>query len=146
MCPHRYYPLEYHTTALPFVNYLPDWLALRVARRFAGKTRRGIARDDKWEDLLRWGIRGATEGEILHILKGTGATPVPLRPREYADGVDLWYAASMERRPLRLKVVMRATFKLITKLTGSTFAPHVTMAVRKAPPRLARNVAIPSDA
>lgn len=134
MCPHRYYPFEYHTTALPLLNYLPDWLALRVARRFAGEKRRGISRDSEWEGLLRGGIRGATEGEIMRMLKRAGTeTPFALQPwvGGYSDGVDLWYSQSMERRPLAVKGAMRAAFKVVTKVTGSTFAPDVTMAIRK---------------
>jgi 2-polyprenyl-3-methyl-5-hydroxy-6-metoxy-1,4-benzoquinol methylase len=130
MCPYRWYPIEHHTTFLPGLNYLPDWLALRAARRFAGETRRGISRDANWEDLLRGGIRGATEGEIIDILRRAGRA-VPLKPQGYEDGVDLWYAKSMERRPMRLKIAMRFFFKLVTRVTRSTFAPDVTMAVRK---------------
>jgi len=30
--PYRWRPLEYHITSLPFVNYLPAFAAMRVAR------------------------------------------------------------------------------------------------------------------
>lgn len=134
MTPYRYYPLEGHTTMLPLLNYLPDSLALRAARWFAGETRRGIAPDTDWADLLRWGVRGATEGEILRLLAAAGdGQPVALKPRlwGYSDVVDLWYAESMLRRPLRVKALMRVVFKAITRVTGAPFAPDVTMAVRK---------------
>jgi SAM-dependent methyltransferase len=129
-CPHRWYPLEFHTTALPLLNYMPDWLALRVARRFAGLQRRGIARDARWDDLLRSGIRGGTDREIVRNLRA-GEEAEELQPIAYRDHVDLWYARSMARRPLPIKPVMRAAFTAITKLTGSTFVPSVTLAVRK---------------
>jgi len=132
--PHRWYPLEFHSTALPFMNYLPDWLALRYARRFAGYQRRRIGRDSEWEALLRGGVRGATEREILRMLEEARTSrPVALKPTlgGYADAVDLWYAQSVSRRPLRVKAAMRVVFKAITRVTGSTFAPDVTMAIRK---------------
>jgi hypothetical protein len=34
---------------------------------------------------------------------------------------------------MRIKPVMRVAFKAITRLTGSPFAPDVTIAVRKMP-------------
>ena len=52
--PHRYSPIESHTTHLPFLNYLPAGLALWVARKFA----RGVAPDESWRALLRRGVRG----------------------------------------------------------------------------------------
>ncbi len=42
--PHRFYPHEYHTTGLPLLNYLPDRMALRVARRFS----RRVDGDASW--------------------------------------------------------------------------------------------------
>ena len=42
--PHRYFPVEYHTTGLPLLNYLPDAVALRVARRLSPR----VARDEPW--------------------------------------------------------------------------------------------------
>lgn len=132
--PYRWDVREHHTTALPFTNYMPDWLALRYARRFAGWKRHRVARDADWETLLRGGIRGVTEGQIVRQLAATGdGTPVPLRPRlqGYSDAIDLWYAQSMIRRPMRIKPLMRIAYKTIQRLTGSPFAPDVTMAVRK---------------
>jgi SAM-dependent methyltransferase len=133
--PYRWDLREHHTTALPFTNYMPDWLALRYARRFAGWKRHRVARDAEWETLLRGGIRGATEGQIIRLLAATGnGTPLALHPRlwGYSDAIDLWYEQSMIRRPMRIKPVMRAVYKAIHRLTGSPFAPDVTMAVRKA--------------
>jgi len=74
--PHRYFPLEYHTTGLPFINYMPPRAALIAARRFS----RRIDADESWEGLLRNGVRGATKSEILRELKSAGSgTPVALR-------------------------------------------------------------------
>jgi hypothetical protein len=70
--PYRWDLREHHTTALPFTNCMPDWLALRYARRFAGWKRHRVARDAEWETLLRGGIRGTTEGQIVRLLAATG--------------------------------------------------------------------------
>jgi hypothetical protein len=66
--PHRYYPLEYHTTGLPFLNHLPSPLAFRAAKRFSKR----VAPNTSWVELLRDGVRGGTEREILNDLKTAG--------------------------------------------------------------------------
>jgi SAM-dependent methyltransferase len=45
----RWYRYEHHTTELWFVNYLPDWLALRCVRFFGGRKRRYLDREGEWE-------------------------------------------------------------------------------------------------
>ena len=129
--PHRWYPLEHHTTGLPFVNYLSDRLALRVARRFSKR----VSVDATWEQLLRDGIRGGTERQILRILRAAGeGEPVTLRPTRLGirDSVDIWYAYSTARNPRPLKRAMRAAFKGLSRLTGEGFAPDLNLALRKS--------------
>ena len=63
--PYRYYPREHHTTGLWGLNYLPDRLTLALARRYSRETPAEIAACD-WPQLLRRGIRGGTEAEVLH--------------------------------------------------------------------------------
>ena len=66
--PHRYAPIETHTTGgLPFVNYLPPALALQP-RRFSNRIEPGVT----WQQLLRRGMRGGTEGEFMRHLSRAG--------------------------------------------------------------------------
>jgi 2-polyprenyl-3-methyl-5-hydroxy-6-metoxy-1,4-benzoquinol methylase len=124
--PHRYWPLEWHTTGLPLINYLPDALALRAARRFS----RNVAPDATWERLLRDGIRGATVGEILGILRSCG-TPVLLEPRpEVGDQIDLWYG-KLSRRRAALKRAARAVLKGLKPLGSTHLIPQLALAIRK---------------
>jgi ubiquinone/menaquinone biosynthesis C-methylase UbiE len=128
--PFRFYPHEAHTTGLPGLNYLPDHLALRAARRFSAR----VDPDESWESLLRRGIRGGTEREVMRILRSAAkGTPVALKPERLGlrDTVDLWYEFSMEARPSRLKPVMKAAFKLASKVTGSAVAPAIDVAIAK---------------
>ena len=129
--PFRFYPQEAHTTGLPGLNYLPDRVALRVARRFSSR----VSADETWETLLRRGIRGGTEREVMRILSATrGGEPVSLKPHRLGlrDTVDLWYECSMQARPSRLKPVMRMAFKGAGKATGSPFAPAIDLAISQA--------------
>src|SRR5687767_12764349 len=63
--PHRYYPVETHSTGLPLINYFPDKLAFFLARKWS---RMRPMPDATSDELLRGGIRGATEFEILRII------------------------------------------------------------------------------
>jgi 2-polyprenyl-3-methyl-5-hydroxy-6-metoxy-1,4-benzoquinol methylase len=126
--PHRWFPLELHTTGLPLLNYVPPPLARRLALRYS---KRALPADASWQTLLRRGIRGSTQGELLRTLRRAGAgDPVPLRPKtgSYAD---VWYEASMQRRPMAARRAVRAAFAAVSRATRSPFTPSLTLAVRK---------------
>ena len=120
--PHRYSPVEIHTTGLPLINYLPDELACRTARRLS----RRLAGDEDWPTLLRAGIRGATIGEILRTLGGEAEL---LQPRE-GDHIDLWYR-KLSPRWRWLKIAIWATLKALKPLAGIHLVPELTLAIRK---------------
>jgi len=130
--PHRFYPIEDHTTGLPLINYLPDRAAMWAAKRLSKRNLRG----DRWETLLRKGIRGATEREILRSLGAQDTSnAVLLEPIGPGGGnrVDLWYSAlSTRHRPL--KKVIRELLRFIYKISGTLFVPHVSVVLRKRPP------------
>jgi ubiquinone/menaquinone biosynthesis C-methylase UbiE len=128
--PHRYYPIEGHTTDLPLLNYVSDRAALRLARRFS----RRLSGDETWEELLRAGIRGATGDEIMRALRSVGnGVPVRLRPRQpgMRDEIDVWYAYSTEHRTSTSKRVAYRAFKAVSRVTGDSFAPDIVLAIRK---------------
>lgn len=128
--PHRYFPLESHTTGLPGINYLPDRLAHAAARRWSPR----IRRDETWENLLRAGIRGATEQEILAILsRGDAVSPQLLEPSREGirDRIDLWYRALNPHRYRRTKQAIRVILKLIRMMTGLTLVPTLSLMIWK---------------
>jgi 2-polyprenyl-3-methyl-5-hydroxy-6-metoxy-1,4-benzoquinol methylase len=130
--PHRFFPFESHTTGIPLINYLPDRLAHWTARRLS---RRDLGRES-WEGLLRQGIRGATEREILRSLgKCAGESiPVLLPPvRAGWDRVDVWYAALSPRHRV-LKTVCRELLRVIERLAGTTLVTNLALAIRKGTP------------
>jgi 2-polyprenyl-3-methyl-5-hydroxy-6-metoxy-1,4-benzoquinol methylase len=127
--PERWYPHESHTTGLPFLNYLPDRLAWRVGRRLSPR----VASDASWEQMLRDGVRGGTEREVVRLCsRAGGGSPVSLTPTRLGchDHVDLWYAQSMIGRPARVKRVMRTAFKMAS-LVGTDFTPGLQLAIQK---------------
>ena len=130
--PHRFFPLESHTTGLALINHLPDAVAHAMTRRFSRRVDRGAS----WEELLRQGIRGGTAREVVGTLRGdTGYRPHMLRPtRGGARGeFDVWYAMASAhgRRSLRRSVAhaLRA-FKM---LTGYSLMPYITLQSVRCP-------------
>ena len=133
--PHRWTPVELHTTGgLPLLNYLPAPLALRAARRFSARVRR----DATWPELLRAGIRGATERQFLAILRRAGApggAPALRRPAGRAglrDEFDLWYVISSANELPGAKARLRDAFRALKRLTGVSFTPYLSFAIQKA--------------
>ena len=123
--PHRYWPVETHTTGgLPFINYLPDRVALAYARRFAKR----IAPTETWSSLLRRGIRGGTVGEIMGILGGCARAE--LLPPRVGDRIDLWHR-TLSRRHAVLKKAVRTALKLNRVVTGLEIVPTLALAIRK---------------
>jgi SAM-dependent methyltransferase len=128
--PHRYTPVETHTTGLPLINYLPDFIAHKVACRFSKR----IALDESWTTLLRRGIRGATEYEVLNTLRPTSdGHPVLLNPfREgIHDRIDLWFRMSVQARWPLIKRALYMVYKTIKLCTGLTLVPSLSLAVQK---------------
>lgn len=125
--PYRWSPVETHTTqGMPLINYLPDSLTLKAARRYCKR----IARDESWESLLRRGIRGGTVPEIIGILGGPARAEL-LRPLpEVGDRIDLWYR-SLSPRHAWLKRSLWMSLKLGKWGSGREITPTLSLAIRK---------------
>ncbi len=128
MTPHRWFPIERHTTNLPVVNYLPKELALPFARKFSNR----IDKSESWEILLRRGIRGATEFEILNILNKTlNNSARLLSPKMHQDRINLWFSGLTQERHLLAKKVVMHLIKLARYLTGQTLVPNLSLVIQK---------------
>lgn len=69
--PNRLWPMDGHTTGLPFIPYLP----VRLARRYAILFSERVGPHDSVEDLIARGIRGVTYWEIKRRLAGSTYVP-----------------------------------------------------------------------
>ena len=129
--PNRMCPIEGHTTGLPLLNYLPKSLTMKAAYKFSNR----IEQTDSWEILLRKGIRGATEREILHNLsRDKRYRPRLIEPNKqgFHDRIDLWYSALNPDRKKVLKRVMKRAMKLAWYGGGVTFMPNLTLVIEKS--------------
>lgn len=127
--PHRYFPHEGHTTGLPLINYLPDSLTGWAARTWSD---RDLENDD-WSTLLRKGIRGGTEAEMVRCLgpkESTKAEVLEPSRNGVQSRLDLWFSQlSPGRRGL--KKAARAVLRGVQAVTGSLVTPNVTLVIRK---------------
>jgi 2-polyprenyl-3-methyl-5-hydroxy-6-metoxy-1,4-benzoquinol methylase len=129
MTPHRYFPIEHHTTALPLINYLPDSAAYAAAKRFSKQT----DPSEPWEMLLRRGIRGSTEGQIESLLnKSSRATLLEPNADGIRDRIDLWYARLSKDRMVMAKKSLRLFLKTLKTMSGIVLVPNLSLVFRKA--------------
>jgi precorrin-6B methylase 2 len=128
--PHRYYPLEGHTSGLPLINFLPDRMAHAVATRFSQR----LSPDATWEELLRDGIRGGTARRVARDLVSEGGKARVLTPARLAvhDHTGLWLACSPRAQfsPAK-KAVALTMFRTLSRLTRQPFAPYLSLAFEK---------------
>lgn len=123
--PNSLFPFELHTTMLPLINYVPDKMALKMARRFSNR----IRPDETWEELLRKGIRGATEREILSHLKN--AEMLEPGKNGLRDRIDLYYRNTNSERLKTVKSAAKFFIKGLKTVSGITLVPDLSLAFRK---------------
>jgi 2-polyprenyl-3-methyl-5-hydroxy-6-metoxy-1,4-benzoquinol methylase len=126
--PHRWFPKEAHTTDLWGLNFQSDSSALLRTLRSANT---GF---QTWEELLRAGIRGSTEAEILDCL--TNGHPEQSREVQPSNGrrrVDVWYEGLNRQRHVWLKKAAREVLAVGEKLTGSLVTQNIVYCVEKRP-------------
>ena len=129
--PYRYFPYEHHSTGLWFINYLPDRLAHMLAQRYA-RIHPHINRSPNWEELLRAGIRGATEREIIRNFCLKGGKAVLLQPRlgKIRDRAAYWLAGTGPSFRA-LKPCIAQIFRVSDRLFGTIPSTNVEIAIRK---------------
>lgn len=127
--PHRWFPIETHTSGLPLLNYLPAtlarWAQIKLSRRSFGP--------ETWQEMLRRGIRGATVAEILRNIRRGDPGATLLRPFRIADSwPGIWYAAKRQRMPRGFLSKATAVPQRLVNATGLPFSPYISIAVRKS--------------
>ena len=143
--PHRWFPQESHTTALPFLNYLPRPLAHRAARWSPR-----IMNEATWEELLRWGVRGATKRELVQRLERLGYEAEALEPTGLGvrDEVELWYRGPSYAGYGAIKPAWNLVARGIQRAFGIALVPYLSVALRKtssSPARPDRGALIDRD-
>jgi SAM-dependent methyltransferase len=124
--PWRWFPIETHTTSLPFVNYVPNRLAL-AAVRHCGRYSNSVT----WNEALRMGVRGGTYDEITSCIGAPQSTfeCVQGNNADARDMLEVWWQG--EIRKTRVKAFTYRTLRLFQQATGITISPWVNFVLRK---------------
>ena len=124
--PWRWFPLETHTTSLPFVNYLPDRLAL-AAVRHCGRYPKTVT----WNEALRLGVRGGTYNEIISCIGVPTSAFERVQPQtpDARDMLEVWWRG--EIRKTTAKAFAYHALRLFHRATGVLISPWVNFVLRK---------------
>ena len=122
--PWRWFPVETHTTSLPFVNYMPDRFALWAVRYRHSKSL-------NWNDALRYGVRGATVRELLACIGAdNGALEcVKSAVPDARDMLEVWWRGEIRRS--RVKALTYWVLRSLQRATGIVISPWVNLVLRK---------------
>lgn len=121
--PHRWFPVDTHTTGIPLLNYVPRRLAHMLANRkgFPGT----------WDALLRQGIRGGTIGEIMRHAKAVDSQVLLRKPIRVARSwAGIWYAAKRQRASGLKRTIIGAIGGVVDRL-HLPFAPYINIVVTR---------------
>jgi len=127
--PHKYFPIECHTTKLPIINYLPDKMTMCLARKFCKK----IQCDEEWKTMLRRGIRGGSIKEVINILSRTSQKPLLLKPKRLGirDQNEIWYKSANTRESSNIKKCLIRSMERFTRISGLPLSPYLSIAIQK---------------
>jgi SAM-dependent methyltransferase len=122
--PWRWFPIETHTTSLPFVNYMPDRFALWAVRYRHSKSL-------NWTDALKYGVRGATVREIVACIGADNGALEYARSgaADARDMLEVWWRG--EIRKSRVKAVTYRVLRSFQRATGIVVSPWVNFVLRK---------------
>ena len=130
--PLKYYFIESHTTGFPLLNYFPDKVVLAIVRRFSKR----VNKDISWNELIRKGIRGGSEQEIMSIIRQQCKdNPVLLEPNILGmhDRIDIWYSISAQKRLRIIKICLKCIYSIIKVLSRNiVFVPYLSLAIKKS--------------
>jgi len=124
---HRWFPLEADTSGLYFINYLPDRLAAFLARHFSSRDEEAN-RERDLPALLRAGLRGGSEREVLEMLP---ATTVVLQPAVQHSRAGYWREGGYEPGLGLLRAIASELFRWTDRRWGVVPSKHLDFVVRK---------------
>ena len=124
---HRWFPLEPDASGLYLINYLPDRLAAFLARHFSSRDEEAN-RDRDLLELLRAGLRGASEHEVLDLLP---ANTVVMQPVVQRSRANYWKAGAFKPGLGFARAAAAEVFGWTDRRWGAVPSKHLDMVVRK---------------
>jgi 2-polyprenyl-3-methyl-5-hydroxy-6-metoxy-1,4-benzoquinol methylase len=133
--PNRLWPIEFHTTGLWFVPYLPFALARRYAV-LRGRLSAAAIHDP----LLAEGMRGVTYRELLSWLPESSVKVLNV---QRGDDLEAYFALSMSKPQTQLRIrskrVLESIYQILDELLwqplsipACAFLPYLVLCIEKA--------------
>lgn len=127
--PHRWFPIETHTSGLPLINYLPAGLTRASVLKFSKRS----SGTETWDQLLRAGVRGATVTEIMRDIRRVDPKATRLQPIRIANSwAGIWYAAKRKRMHAGFMANTVSLTQKLVEMTRFPLSPYINIAVRKS--------------
>ncbi len=124
---HRWFPLEPDTAGLFLINYLPDRIAGFLARHFASRDE-DANRERDLPAMLRAGLRGGSEREILNLLP---ANTVVRQPAVQHSRADYWKDGGPEPGLGLLRSLAAEFFRWTDRRWGVVPSKHLDVVIAK---------------
>ncbi len=124
---HRWFPLEPDTSGLYLINYLPDRVAAYLARHFSSRDEEANRERDLTE-LLRAGLRGGSERELLTLLP---ANTVVMQPAVQHSRANYWKAGASEPGLGWLRAIAAEFFRWTDRRWGVVPSKHLDLVIHK---------------
>ena len=124
---HRWFPLEPDASGLYFINYLPDRAAAFLARHFSSRDE-DANRERDFTQLLRAGLRGGSEREVLTLLP---ANAMVLAPAVQHDRATYWKEGSQKPGLGVLRALAAEIFRWTDRRWGVVPSKHLDLVIRK---------------
>ena len=124
---HRWFPLEPDTSGLFLVNYLPERLAAFLARHYASRDEEAN-RERDLPEMLRAGLRGGSEREILNLLPANAEV---LQPAVQRSRASYWKEGGAEPGLGLLRAIAAELFRWTDRRWGVVPSKHLDVVIRK---------------
>jgi len=133
--PNRLWPVEFHTTGLWWVPYMPFRWAIQY-----GKCRGRIPSDMTSRELLARGMRGVSYWEIVNAIDDDQVVELN---RNVGDDLDSYFAVSMSKKQPHKRRAVKNLMRLLYRvcdillwkplsLPSGAFLPYVIVCLQKA--------------
>jgi ubiquinone/menaquinone biosynthesis C-methylase UbiE len=126
--PHRWYPVESGVSGLALLNYLPVRIAAFLARHFSSRDEEANRQRDLPE-MLRAGLRGGAESEILNLLP---ANTIVMQPAVQHNRAEYWRESAGERPGMGMaRRLATEFFRWTDRRWGAVPASQLDVVIKK---------------
>ena len=124
---HRWFPVEPDTTGLGLINYLPTRVAAFLGRHFSSRDEE-VNRERDLPEMLRAGLRGGSEPEILKLLP---ANTMVMQPAVQHCRALYWKSGGNQQGLGLWRAAVAELFRWTDRRWGVVPGKHLDLVIRK---------------